>query len=114
MIRVLVVDDQRIVCEGLKVMINASANVTVAGMAHDGEQAVRMVGELRPNLVLMDLKMPGMNGVHATQAIRAAHPEIPVLVLTTYDDDEWVVDAIRAGAAGYLLKDSAREDIVAA
>jgi DNA-binding NarL/FixJ family response regulator len=114
MIRVLVVDDQQIVCEGLKVMINANPNVSVVGMAHDGEQAARMVEALRPELVLMDLKMPGMNGVHATRAIRAAHPEIPVLVLTTYDDDEWVVDAIRAGAAGYLLKDSAREEIVAA
>ncbi len=114
MIRVLVVDDQQIVCEGLKVMINASPNVTVVGMAQDGEHAVRLVESLRPDLVLMDLKMPGMNGVHATRAIRAAHPEIPVLVLTTYDDDEWVVDAIRAGAAGYLLKDSAREEIVAA
>ena len=114
MIRVLVVDDQPIVCEGLKVVINSSANVTVVGTAHDGARAVQLTGELRPDLVLMDLKMPGMNGVHATREIAASHPEIPVLVLTTYDEDEWVVDAIRAGAAGYLLKDAAREDIVAA
>jgi DNA-binding NarL/FixJ family response regulator len=114
MIRVLLVDDQVIVCEGLKVVINASPNVEVVGMAHDGEQALKMVAALRPDLVLMDLKMPGMNGVHATRAIRASYPDIPVLVLTTYDDDEWVVDAFRAGAAGYLLKDSRREDIVAA
>jgi DNA-binding NarL/FixJ family response regulator len=114
MIRVLIVDDQVIVCEGLKVLLEASPTIRVVGMAHDGAQAVEMVSRLEPDLVLMDLKMPGMNGVQATREIRRVAPAVPVLVLTTYDDDEWIVDAIRAGAAGYLLKDSRREDLVAA
>ncbi|HEY7833820.1 MAG TPA: response regulator transcription factor [Ktedonobacterales bacterium] len=113
-IRVLIADDQAIVCEGLKVVLNASARVRVVGMAPDGAAAVRLAETLRPDVVLMDLKMPGMNGVQATRALRERLPEIAVLVLTTYDDDEWVVDAIRAGAAGYLLKDSASQEIVAA
>jgi DNA-binding NarL/FixJ family response regulator len=114
MIRVLIVDDQVIVCEGLKVILEASPTIRVVGMAHNGAQAVEMVSRVEPELVLMDLKMPGMNGVQATRAIRRVAPAVPVLVLTTYDDDEWIVDAIRAGAAGYLLKDSRQEDLVAA
>jgi DNA-binding NarL/FixJ family response regulator len=114
MIRVLIVDDQEIVCEGLHVVLSASPSIEVVGMAHDGARAVEMVAALRPDLVLMDLKMPLMNGVQATHAIKTEHPETAVLVLTTYDEDDWVADAIRAGANGYLLKDTGREDIVAA
>jgi DNA-binding NarL/FixJ family response regulator len=114
MIRVLIVDDQVIVCEGLKVVLNSSPIIQVVGMAHDGAEALAQVAALTPDLVLMDLKMPGMNGVRATQAISRQHPGTPVLVLTTYDEDEWVVDAIRAGAAGYLLKDTGRDEIIAA
>jgi two-component system, NarL family, response regulator LiaR len=114
MIRVVIVDDQVIVCEGLKVVLSAGPQIEVVGMAHDGAAGLRLVETLRPDLVLMDLKMPVLNGVQATRAMRERWPELPVLVLTTYDDDEWVVDAIRAGASGYLLKDSGREDLVAA
>lgn len=114
MIRVLIVDDQEIVCEGLQVVLSASPNIEVVGMAHDGAKAVELVESLRPDLVLMDLKMPLMNGVQATHAIKEQHPETSVLILTTYDEDEWVVDAVRAGANGYLLKDTGREDVVAA
>src|SRR5262249_53769940 len=114
MIYMLIVDDQTIVCEGLKVVLQSGQTVEVVGMAHDGAQALRMVEQLHPDLVLMDLKMPWMNGVHATRALHASHPDLPVLVLTTYDDDEWVMDAIRAGARGYLLKDARREDLIAA
>jgi DNA-binding NarL/FixJ family response regulator len=113
-IRVLIVDDQEIVCEGLHVVLSASPNIEVVGMAHDGAKAVELVESLRPDLVLMDLKMPLMNGVQATHAIKTQHPETAVLILTTYDEDEWVVDAIRAGANGYLLKDTGREEVVAA
>jgi DNA-binding NarL/FixJ family response regulator len=113
-VRVLLVDDQVIVCEGLRVVLGAYANVAVAGLAHDGVQVLRQVEALRPDLVLMDLKMPVMNGVQAMRVMHARFPVIPVLVLTTYDEDEWVVDAIRAGAAGYLLKDSGAEELVAA
>jgi DNA-binding NarL/FixJ family response regulator len=114
MIRVLVVDDQTVVCEGLRVMLNAAPEIEVIGAAYDGASAVQVAESLRPDLVLMDLKMPGMNGIAATRAIREKIPACVVLVLSTYDDDEWVFDAIRAGAAGYLLKDARREEIVAA
>ena len=75
---------------------------------------MEQAGERQPDLILMDLKMPGMNGIEATRQIRARYPAIKVLVLTTYDDDEWVFDAIRAGAAGYLLKDTPREAVIQA
>jgi DNA-binding NarL/FixJ family response regulator len=114
MIRVLLVDDQEIVCEGLRVVLSASPHISVVGVAHDGAAAVAAAAALRPDLVLMDLKMPVMNGVQATRAIISQHPEIAVLVLTTYADDAWVLDAVRAGATGYLLKDSGRESLLAA
>ncbi|MDX2137448.1 MAG: response regulator transcription factor [Chloroflexota bacterium] len=114
MIRVLIVDDQAIVCEGLKVMLSAKPHIEVVGTAHDGSEALDAARRLTPDLVLMDLKMPGMNGIHATRAIKTELPQVAVLVLTTYDEDEWVVDAIRAGANGYLLKDTGRDEIVAA
>jgi DNA-binding NarL/FixJ family response regulator len=114
MIRVLIVDDQVVVTEGLRVILNLAPTIEVAGVAYDGAPAVELVGKLKPDLVLMDLKMPGMNGIRATRAIREQYPGTHVLVLTTYSADEWVFDAIRAGASGYLLKDSDGDDIVAA
>ncbi len=114
MIRVLLVDDQVVVCEGLRVILNADPDIDVVGVAHNGAQAVELIPTISPDVVLMDLKMPVMNGIHATKAIRRDYPDVAVLVLTTYDGDAWVFDAIRAGAAGYLLKDSRREDILAA
>jgi DNA-binding NarL/FixJ family response regulator len=113
-IRVLIADDQAIVCAGLKVVLEASPRMRVVGIAADGAEAVRQAEALRPDVVLMDLKMPVMNGVEAMRALRERCPEIAVLVLTTYDDDEWVVDAIRAGAVGYLLKDAGNAEIMAA
>lgn len=114
MIRVLIVDDQAIVCEGLRVILGASPTIVVVGTAHNGAQALEEAERLRPNLVLMDLNMPQMSGVEATRLLRERLPLIPVLVLTTYDDDAWVVDAIRAGAAGYMLKDIGPAELVAA
>ncbi len=114
MIRVVVVDDQVVVCNGIKMLLDAHSGIEVIGTAYDGAEAVALVEKCPPDVVLMDLKMPVMNGIQATEAIRRAHPDLPVVVLTTYDEDEWVVDAIRAGAAGYLLKDSSTEDIIAA
>ena len=84
----------------------------MVGIAHNGAEALERVSELQPDLVLMDLKMPGMNGVLATRKINEVYPDIYVLVLTTYDDDEWIFDAIRSGAAGYLLKDTPPSDLI--
>ncbi|MBI1259722.1 MAG: response regulator [Chloroflexi bacterium] len=114
MIRVLICDDQDIVREGLQLILETDAEIEVVGTASDGAEAVEKVATLLPDLVLMDLKMPIMNGIHATQAIKDQHPQIFVLVLTTYDGDEWVFDAIRSGAAGYLLKDSPRDRLIQA
>jgi NarL family two-component system response regulator LiaR len=114
MTRVLICDDQAVVCEGLRAILSTAKGIEVVGAAYDGEQAVQLAEELHPDVVLMDLKMPVMNGIQATRAIHNQHPEIRVLVLTTYDFDEWVFDAIRSGAAGYLLKDSPRESLVEA
>jgi len=114
MIRVLICDDQWIVCEGLEAILESDPEIEVAGLAHDGMEAIERVRELEPDLVLMDLKMPGMNGIQATQKIREQHPEVKVLVLTTYGADEWVLDAIRSGASGYLLKGTPRAALLSA
>lgn len=114
MIRVLICDDQDIVRQGLEVILSTASNIEVVGAAVDGAEALELVPELRPDVVLMDLKMPGMNGIVATQRIRDAFPNVKVLVLTTYDADEWVFDAIRSGASGYLLKDTPREELIQA
>jgi DNA-binding NarL/FixJ family response regulator len=113
-IRVLLCDDQALVTDGIQLILETDSTLKVVGVARDGVQAVEMVQQVKPDIVLMDLKMPGMNGVHATQAIRRDHPHIPVLVLTTFDGDDWVLDAIRSGAAGYLLKDTPRDRLIAA
>ena len=114
MIRVLVCDDQWIVCEGLEAILNADPDIDVVGIAHDGAQALELIPQLNPDVVLMDLKMPGMNGVRATHHITQNFPQVKVLVLTTYGTDDWVLDAIRSGAAGYLLKGTPRDALIAA
>jgi len=114
MIRVLICDDQWIVCEGLEAILESDPEIEVVGLAHDGIEAVERVLELEPDLVLMDLKMPGMNGIQATQRIREQCPEVKVLVLTTYGADEWVLDAVRSGASGYLLKGTPRTALLSA
>lgn len=114
MIRVLICDDQVVVCEGLRAILSTAPGIEVVGVANDGEEAVKLVESLHPDLALMDLKMPIMNGIEATREIRNRFPDVRVLVLTTYDFDEWVFDAIRSGASGYLLKDTPRDTLVAA
>ncbi len=114
MIRILICDDQDLVCEGLKAILSTDLDLEVVGVANDGAEAIEMIPTCQPDLVLMDLKMPGMNGIHATRHIHQQYPQVHVLVLTTYDADNWVFDAIRAGARGYLLKDTPRERLIAA
>ncbi len=113
-IRLLICDDQVIVCEGLRAILSAVPRIQVVGVAHNGRDALDQIPTGRPDLVLMDLKMPQMNGIQATRAIRDRFPEVRVLVLTTYDADEWVIDAVRNGACGYLLKDTPQEGLVKA
>ncbi|MCG8349989.1 MAG: response regulator transcription factor [Chloroflexales bacterium] len=109
--RILICDDQNIVCEGLKLILESVPDFEVIGIATDGAQAVEMVAAAQPDLVLMDLKMPIMNGIQATDAIKQRFPAVKVLILTTYSDDEWLFDAIRSGADGYVLKDIPHEDL---
>ncbi|MEU7136708.1 response regulator transcription factor [Streptomyces sp. NPDC046261] len=109
-IRVLIVDDQMMVREGFSVLLGAQPDIEVVGEAVDGRQAVEKVAALRPDVVLMDIRMPVMNGLEATREIVAADAGAKVLVLTTFDLDEYVYQALRAGASGFLLKDaSARQ-----
>jgi len=114
MIRVLVCDDQLIVCEGLRTILSSDEEIQVVGVANDGQEALDKIKNAEPDLVLMDLMMPRMNGSIATRLIKEKYPHIYVLVLTTYDDDEWVFDAVRSGASGYLLKDTPPENLIAA
>ncbi len=114
MVRLAICDDQIIVCEGLQMILDSDPEIEVVGVAHDGAAACQLVEETNPDLILMDLKMPYMNGIVATRKIRASHPDVHILVLTTYDDDEWLFDAIRSGAAGYLLKDTPPGELIAA
>lgn len=95
-------------------LLKLEPDIQVIGTADDGYRATELCEKEKPDLVLMDLKMPIMNGVEATRQIRTKHPEIKILVLTTYADDEWVFDAIRAGASGYLLKDTPRDELIKA
>ena len=112
MVRVLIVDDQTVVREGLAAILGTDPEIEVVGLAGNGRQALELVPEAQPDIVLMDLKMPVLNGVQATRRLRQQYPRVRVLVLTTYAADEWVLDAIAAGAAGYLLKDSRRAELL--
>ncbi|MFZ5991658.1 MAG: response regulator [Deinococcota bacterium] len=110
-LRILIADDHPIVRAGLVGLLSTQESFQVVGEASSGLEAVQMADALRPNVVLMDLRMPGMDGTAATRAIRSRFPEVQVLVLTTYDTDTEIVRAIEAGAIGYLLKDVPREEL---
>ncbi|MDQ1049143.1 response regulator transcription factor [Streptomyces sp. V4I2] len=112
--RVVVVDDQTVVREGIVMLLGLLPGIEVVGAAGDGDEAVKLVAELAPDVVLMDLRMPRCDGVEATRRIRAEHPGTQVVVLTTYADDESLFPALRAGARGYLTKDAGGEEIVRA
>ncbi|WP_317444536.1 response regulator transcription factor [Streptomyces collinus] len=113
-IRVLVADDQQMVRQGFTVLLNTKPDIEVIGQAVDGRDAVAKVGELAPDVVLMDIRMPELGGIEATRLITADHPDIRVLVLTTFDLDEYVYEALRAGAAGFLLKDASADQLAEA
>jgi DNA-binding NarL/FixJ family response regulator len=111
-IRILVVDDHPVFREGVAAIIDGEADMVLAGEARDGAEAIVRFRDLRPDVTLMDLQMPGMSGVEAIKAIRAEHPDARIVVLTTYDGDAQAVRALKAGAIGYLLKSSLRTEMV--
>jgi DNA-binding NarL/FixJ family response regulator len=113
-IRVLVVDDQELVRSGFCVILDAADGIAVAGEAGNGEAAVAAVADTHPDVVLMDIRMPGMDGLEATRLITGAGDGPKVVMLTTFDLDDYVYEALRAGASGFLLKDSPRHDLIAA
>ncbi len=106
MIRVMIVDDQKIFREGLKMIISQDADIEVVGLCEQGQEAVKMIPIYKPDIVLMDIQMPIMNGVEAVKRIKDDYKEIDVIMLTTFHNDHYITDAIRAGALGYLLKDT--------
>lgn len=113
-VRVVIADDQALFREGLRTLLSTRQEVEVVGEAGNGQEACAMVERLEPDVVLMDLRMPVMDGIQATARLRERRPSIPVLVLTTFDDDASLFGALRAGAAGYLLKDVSSDTLVAA
>lgn len=108
-IRVLIADDHLIVREGLQTILDTVSDLELVGEACDGEEAVQLAGELLPDVILMDLRMPRLDGIGAIQRIKARFPQIEIVILTTYDNDEFIVKGLQAGARGYLLKDAGRQ-----
>lgn len=113
-IKVLIADDHVFYREGVRALLSNVPDIEVIGEAGSGEEAIAQAKDLQPNVILMDLKMPGMNGIDATRRIHEAHPGMGVLVITMFDDDDSVFAAMRAGARGYLLKDADKEEVVRA
>ncbi|GAA1248141.1 DNA-binding NarL/FixJ family response regulator [Microbacterium phyllosphaerae] len=113
-ISLLLVDDQQLIRLGFRMVLEAEADMVVVGEAEDGHAAIAQAAALQPDVVLMDIRMPGLDGIAATEAIVRAHPETRVLVLTTFDLDEYAFGAIRAGASGFLLKDVQRHEMISA
>jgi DNA-binding NarL/FixJ family response regulator len=111
MIQIIICDDQDLIREGLALILGSQPDFSVIGSAVDGAQALDLIARATPDLVLMDLKMPIMDGIQATASIKRRFPRVKVLILTTHSDDEWLFDAIRSGANGYLLKDTPSEDL---
>ena len=113
-IKVLIADDHVFYREGVRALLSSVSEIEVVGEANDGEEAIGQASDLKPNVILMDLKMPDMNGIDATRRIHETHPNIGVLVITMFDDDDSVFAAMRAGARGYLLKDADKDEVVRA
>lgn len=113
-VKVLIADDHAIVREGVRMILDKEQDIDVVGEAGHGEQALEMAAKLRPHVVVMDISMPGMGGIEATQRLRAQYPHIHVLVLTMHEDESYVFQLLRAGASGYVLKRAAAQDLVQA
>lgn len=113
-IRILLADDHTILRAGLKMMLNAQPDMEVIGEAQDGRQAIHEAQRLQPDVILMDITMPDMNGIEATKQIKRAQSEIKVLILTMHEHDEYIFQALRAGASGYMLKEAADTELITA
>ncbi len=113
-IRILIADDQTITRSGIRVLLSAQAEIEIVGEAQNGEQAIELASSLQPDVILMDLRMPGINGIEATRRIHRTAPNIHILILTVFEDDTSVFPAIRAGARGYLLKNSEQDELLRA
>lgn len=113
-IRVLLADDHAILREGIRFLLTAQPDIEVVGEAGDGAEAVDLVDQLRPDVVLLDVAMPRLNGIEATRQIKAAHPAVPVLILSMHDSEEYILPILKAGASGYVLKRAAAQELVSA
>ncbi len=111
-IRIVIADDQPLMRDGLKTILELEKDFEISATARDGREAVQLADILRPDLMLMDIRMPGLDGVESVKAIKEKHPEIKVLMLTTFNDDEYIIQALAAGASGYLLKDIEVDSLV--
>lgn len=112
MIKILLADDQRLMCDGIKSMLETDDDFQVVGMASNGREAIALATELRPDLVLLDIRMPGMDGVEAVSRLKNECEDIKVIMLTTFNDEDYIMDAMANGADGYLLKDMGVENLV--
>lgn len=111
-IRVLLADDQSILADGIKSVLSSCEDIEVVGIASDGFEAIDLLEKCAPDVILMDIRMPNMNGVIATQEVKQRHPEVKVLILTTFDDSDYILNAINNGASGYLLKDTSSAALI--
>lgn len=111
-IRVLLADDQSILADGIRSVLSSCAEIEVVGIAADGFEALELLEKCKPDVILMDIRMPNMNGVIATQEVKRRHPEVKVLILTTFDDSDYILNAINNGASGYLLKDTSSAALI--
>ena len=111
-IRVLIADDQSILADGIRSVLSSCPEIEVVGIAADGFEALSMLEKQKPDVILMDIRMPNMNGVIATQEVKRRHPEVKVLILTTFDDSDYILNAINNGASGYLLKDTSSSALI--
>ncbi|MCD6289928.1 MAG: response regulator transcription factor [Anaerolineae bacterium] len=114
MIRIVLVDDQAIVREGLRALLSMEPDMQVVGEASSGQEAIQMTRSMQPDIVLMDVRMPGMDGLAALERLKAERPETSVIMVTLYDDPDYLLRAVMAGAAGYILKDASRSELIRA
>ena len=114
MIKVMIADDQELIRESLGIVLGANADMEVTGMVGDGHQVLEMIKKDKPDVILMDIRMPGMDGVECTRQVKEKYPDIFIIVLTTFDDDEYVYGALKYGASGYLLKGISMKDLAEA